>query len=428
MNNEKTRPASVPEEGEQPLASSYIKLLRANPNFRCVWLGEVASSFGDWFNLVATATLVEKLTGSGGALGVLFAVRMLAPFLASIFAGVLADRHSRRKIMIVTDLSRALVVLCFLLVRTPEDVWLLYALTAIQLGLSGLFSPARSAILPDIVPKGDLGVANALSSTTYAIMQTVGAAAGGLLAGIIGLYETFIIDAATFVLSALLVMRVRLDAAQSQTSSALRPSALQLYAAGLDHLRRDRELFMLSMQKGLNAFFITGGLNIFSITLALRYFPIGEAGSISVGLVFCATGLGTAIGPVVARLLIADHVPALRYGLFWCYIISAAGLVVMAPALSFAVVLAGLVIRGMGGGTMFVFSSHLMMLQTPAEVRGRVFASEFAIRSLLGAAGAAVFSLGVDSPIGVEGMLWLTAGAALVPACIWGLWLRLSSR
>lgn len=415
------------EEAEHSSASSYVKLLRENPNFRRVWLGEVASSFGDWFNLIATATLVEKLTGSGGALGALFALRMLAPFLASTFAGVLADQHSRRTIMIFTDIARALVVLGFLLVRTPADVWLLYVLTALQLGLSGLFSPARSAILPDIVPKRDLGVANALSSTTYAIMQTVGAAAGGLLAGVIGLYETFVIDACTFAISALLIMRVRVDEAQVQARSDVRQSALRLYADGLRHLRRDRELLMLSMQKGLNAFFITGGLNIFSITLALRYFPIGQSGSVSVGLVFCATGIGTAIGPVVARFFIADRVPALRRGLFWCYIISAAGLVVMAPALSFAMVLAGLVIRGMGGGTMFVFSSHLLMLRTPAEVRGRVFASEFAIRSLLGAAGAAVFSLGVDSRIGVEGMLWVTAGAALVPAVIWGLWLRSSA-
>ena len=76
---------------------------------------------------------------------------------------------------------------------------------------------------------------------------------------------------------------------------------------------------------------------------------------------------------------------------------------------------------------MFVISSHLLMLRTSPEARGRVFASEFAIRTLLGAAGATVFSLGVDGPLGVAGMLWLTAAAGLVPAVIWGVWLRTST-
>lgn len=420
------QPEAMPARVERASLSGYVDLLRDNPNFRRLWLGDVASSFGDWFNLIATATLVEMLTGSGSALGGLFAVRMLAPFLASSFAGVLADRHSRRRIMICTDLARAVIVLGFLLVRTPADVWLLYALTALQLGLSGLFSPARSAILPDLVRPQDLGAANALGSATYAIMQTFGAAVGGLMTGVIGLYETFVIDAATFAVSAVLIAMVKVDEA---AAGRPRPgqSAVQLYVAGIQHLRRDGELLMLAMQKGLNAFFITGGLNILSITLALRYFPIGEAGSLSIGLIFCATGIGTAIGPVVARLAAADRIPALRRGLFWCYIVSAIGLVIIAPIVSFAAVLAGMVIRGIGGGTMFVFSSHLLMLRTPAAVRGRVFASEFAIRSLLGAAGAAVFSLGVDG-LGVAAMLWVTAGAALVPACIWGLWLRTSHR
>ena len=106
------------------------------------------------------------LTQSGVAVGGLFVVRLLAPFIVSPFAGVVADRYNRKTILIVADIARALTVLGFLFIREPRQVWFLYVLTAIQLGISGFFFPARSAILPDVVTPQGLGAANALSSAT----------------------------------------------------------------------------------------------------------------------------------------------------------------------------------------------------------------------------------------------------------------------
>ena len=90
------------------------------------------------------------------AIGGLFVVRMLAPFLVSPIAGVAADRYNRKWLLIIADLVRALTVLCFLFVRSSEDVWLIYVLSAIQMGLSGFFFPTRNAILPDITSKEEL--------------------------------------------------------------------------------------------------------------------------------------------------------------------------------------------------------------------------------------------------------------------------------
>ena len=98
-------------------AVSYTDLLRNNRNFRFLWLGQIVSLLGDWFNLVAAAALVGLLTQSGFAVGSLFVVRMLAPFLVSPIAGVAADRYNRKYILIAADLVRAAVVLAFLLVR-----------------------------------------------------------------------------------------------------------------------------------------------------------------------------------------------------------------------------------------------------------------------------------------------------------------------
>ena len=100
-------------------SGGYGELLRTNGAFRLLWFAQIASLFGDWFNIIALASLLAQLTGAGAALGGLFAIRMLGAFVASPLAGVLADRFNRKRILIVTDLLRAVVVLGFLLVRTP---------------------------------------------------------------------------------------------------------------------------------------------------------------------------------------------------------------------------------------------------------------------------------------------------------------------
>ena len=121
-------------------SSGYLALLKGNPNFRWLWAGEVISLFGDWFNLIASAALIANLTASGLAIGSLFVVRMLAPLLVSPLAGVVADRYNRKYLLIASDLLRAGIVLCFLLVREARFAWLLYLLTFLHLGVSGFSS------------------------------------------------------------------------------------------------------------------------------------------------------------------------------------------------------------------------------------------------------------------------------------------------
>ena len=140
----------------------YRKLIRENRDYRFLWLGQVVSEGGDWFNLIASSSLIAQYTGSGLAVGLLFVIRTLAPFLSSPLGGVLADRYDRKKIIITTSILRAFVLLGFLFVQEREDLWLLYTLTILQLFLSGLFYPSRTAILPDLVRKENVGTATAI--------------------------------------------------------------------------------------------------------------------------------------------------------------------------------------------------------------------------------------------------------------------------
>ena len=405
-----------------PSAVGYRQLIIGNRNFRNLWAGQIVSMFGDWFNLIACAALVGTLSSYGLVIGSLFIVRMAAPLFVSSIGGVLADRHSRRLIMVATDLLRAVVVLGFLLVRSPSELWLMFGLTALQFALSGLFVPAQSAILPDIVSDSELGTANALSSATYAVMQALGAAVGGISTGLWGVHVTFLVDAFSFVVSAMLCWRITLTTVTHRTRVVSQRWHVE-FLDGLSYLRAHRDTMLVVLHKGANCLLITGGLNVLLVLLAEQTFVIGRDGGISVGLLFGATGVGTALGPLIARVFTGDRESSLRQGLALSYLVSGMGLALMASLHSFVLVFAGTALRGMGGGMLFVFSTQLLLMRVPNAVRGRVFSTEFALRSAMSALGMALVSALVGSVFGLSTMLWLMSVLTLIPAALWCWWL-----
>ncbi len=164
---------------------------------------------GDWFNTIALYTIILQLTGSGRDVGLLLVARFVPSFLFGPISGVVADRFSRQKIMIVSDLLRAVVVLGFLFVRRADQLWIIYVLTVLQLGLSTFFEPAKTAAIPSIVEDRELVAANAISSVTWSAMLTIGAAIGGIITDAFGTDVAFVLDAATYLLSAALIASIR---------------------------------------------------------------------------------------------------------------------------------------------------------------------------------------------------------------------------
>jgi len=409
---------------ERAAPIGYGELISGNRNFRYLWFGQIVSLLGDWFNLIASASLVAMLTQSGFAVGGLFVVRMLAPFLVSPIAGVVADRYNRRQILIITDVLRALTVFGFLLVREAGHVWLLYALTAIQLGISGFFFPTRNAILPDLVPARGIGAANAISSATWSVMLALGAAIGGLVSGYWGIYPAFVIDGLTFLLSALLIAQIRLDVkpALDPADKTIRAS-LRQYLDGLRYLREHTNTLVIAFHKAAIALIMFSGFQVVQVAISEDVFVIGIGGGISLGLMFGINGVGTGIGPILARRLTGDRDRSLRVAILIGYLIGALGLAITGSLINFGTVLFGTLLRGVGGGIIWVFSTQLLLQLVPGHIRGRIFASEFAIFTLASAVGASLAGALLDSSLGMSGLIWWMAGLSLIPAALWALWL-----
>lgn len=402
----------------------YAALVRSNRNFRLLWFGQIISLLGDWFNLIASAALVAQLTQSGLAVGSLFVVRTLAPFLLSPVAGVVADRYDRKWILILSDLSRSAVVFCFLLVRDPGQVWLLYVLTALQLGLSAFYFPARNAILPDVVTTAELGAANALSSATWSVMLAVGAAIGGLVSGAWGNYTAFVVDGSSFILSALLTLLVTLPATPRRGGAKTVGAALRDYMEGMRYLERHRDTLLITFHKAINALFLSSSFQVLQVAIAQQIFTIGKGGGISLGLMFGLAGIGTGIGPMFARYLTGDDNRRLRWGIAAGYLIGGVGLLISAPLLNLGLFLVGTLIRGIGGGIIWVFATQLLMQVVPGPIRGRIFATEFAFFYLGSALAATLVGALLDAQVSMSLIIGGMAGLSLIPCLIWVLWLR----
>ncbi len=408
--------------------TGYLALVRDNANFRNLWLGQIISLLGDWFNLIASASLVGALTQSGLAVGGLFVVRMLAPFLVSPIAGVAADRYNRKRLLILTDLLRGVTVLGFLLVREPGQVWLLYALTAIQLGISGFFFPARAAILPDIVSKSELGAANALTSAAWSVMLALGAALGGLVAGGWGAYPAFIIDAGTFLLSAFFVSRVVYQHKPRLGDTSIRAALVQ-YVDGLRYLAKRSDILVIALTKAAFGLTVSGAFQVLQVRITEEIFVIGEGGGISLGIMYAVVGAATGLGPIVARRFTGDRDRPMRVAIILAYGISVIGLLLASTLASFGIVLVGTFLRGFGAGLNWVFSTQLLLQLLPDRVRGRVFSTEFAALTLMSAASSAVAGWGLDnSGYSIAEILQITAGGAMFFGLLWTLWLLFGSR
>ncbi|HZD11298.1 MAG TPA: MFS transporter, partial [Candidatus Binatia bacterium] len=244
-------------------------------------------------------------------------------------------------------------------------------------------------------------------------------------AGEWGVYPSFVVDASTFVFSALLISRInyrRVEADEGADRSVA--AALREYVGGLRYIWRYRDIMVIAMQKAAVSLVVSGAFQVIQVTLAERIFVIGEAGGTSLGIMYAAVGVGTGLGPILARLFTRDRGRALRVAIAISYAVTAAGLAIMAPLSSFPVVLLGILLRGVGNGVSWVFSTQLLLQILPDRVRGRVFSTEFAMFTLTNAISSAGAGLVLDSPqVDVSLMLWWMAALTLLPGLLWVAWL-----
>ena len=360
--------------------AGYWELLRGNVDFRRLWAGNVVSLLGDWFNTIALYTLVSRLTGSPFALGAVFVFKMLPWALASPLAGILVDRYNRRRLMIGSDLLRAVVVLGFLLIDEASEVGWLYALIAAQVVVGAVFIPAKSASIPNITTPRELLTANALMSATWSIMLALGAALGGFATEWFGEQTVFVIDSLTYLVSAYFIYRARIPQdTEAPAEGPLVRTAAKEIVAGWQRMRAVPRVGRIALAKATWA--LAGGALVYLLTLLGDEVAPGALAA-GIGILFAARGVGTGIGPVVARAVFKnqDRWPLV---LGACIVFSGACYVIVGLVpWALGLVIGLIMLAHTAGGANWVLATVLLQQRTEDRFRGRVFATEWLLVSL----------------------------------------------
>ena len=403
----------------------YIDLLRRNRSFRQLWLGQVVSQMGDWFNTIALYTIILQLTGSGRDVGLLLVARFVPSFLFGPISGVVADRFSRQKIMIWSDLLRALVVLGFLFVRRPDQLWIIYVLTVLQLGLSTFFEPAKTAAIPSVVEDRELVAANAISSVTWSAMLTIGAAIGGIMTSAFGTDVAFVLDAATYLVSAALIASIRVPKRKKRERQKLslgRALGITETIEGIRYVKdRPRVLALLLVKP---AWGLGGGILTLLAVFGERIFPVGKNAAGGIGVLFAARGIGTAVGPIVARRIAGEGNRRMQTAIGISFLIGGVFYILFGISTSLVFALIVLGIAHCGGSILWVFSTVMLQRSVVDKFRGRVFAAELALLTLTMAASNYVTGEFLDRGISPR---WVTVGIGML-FIMPGIWWFLTQR
>ncbi|HEY0603025.1 MAG TPA: MFS transporter, partial [Herpetosiphonaceae bacterium] len=234
-----------------------LKTLRQR-NFALLWTGGIISGFGDWLLLVALPIFVYNLSGSSLATGAMFIIQILPRVLLAPVAGVFVDRWDRKRVMVISDIIRGVVLLSLLFVQSTDLLWVVYLVALVMSSVAQFFGPADSALVPSLVEKEDLIAANSLTSLAANLTRLAGPALGGLLMEWIGFNAVIVLDSISFFFSALLIGLISKRATAPEQPAEDEPAATSLVAGiwqefwdGLQVVRRDPMLVAIFLVVGL---------------------------------------------------------------------------------------------------------------------------------------------------------------------------------
>jgi len=415
--------------------ASYARLLGGNRNFRRLWSAQVVSELGDWFYTLAIYNLLLQLTGRAGSVALALVLQVLPQTVIGPTAGVINDRLRRKQVMIAADIGRTLIVLCMLLIRSKEMVWLVYPLLMAETLLAAFFEPARNAVIPNIVEREDVVLANTLSSSTWSVNLMVGATLGGVVAALLGRDAVFLLNALSFVVSASLIWGMRF--AEPHAEGGRRFEARELVdfspiLAGIRYVRAHVRLRSTIFVK-FGILIIGPGWVLFTVMgqneFAVRWHGMApERGAfLGMSLLLGARGLGALLGPLLAAPWAGHWKHRLEVAIFWGYLAAAAGYTLLGVSGHLWQACLCVMLAHSGGSIVWVFSTTLLHLQSDDKFRGRVFAADLGLCMFTIAAGAYLAGRFVDWGFAARNVASVAGILMLIPAALWGISVRRNS-
>ncbi len=427
-------------------SATYSELLRRNKNFRHLWTGQFISELGTWFSFIAELGVVRLLSGSALVATALLVARLIPFLLAAPIAGVLTDRFSRKRIMIVADVLRAAVALVYLIAIPLRAPWIIVACSALMTTISMFFEAAKNAAMPNMVTSRELLTANVMMFSTRFLQYTLGAAMGGVTAAQFGYNVAFLVNSLSFLASAVFILLipeavmsvtepkrkeaiVEIDPMSAETCASAPISGSEQPVETATFFKDLREglsyIWMTPFVRGiilLNVGWATGGgmVNLLFDQMGAHTFAHDDLGDWNVSALFAASGAGLFFGMMLARRAGAWAVEERRAGLFIGWSLVAQGALLSAAGLMPSLTLMAIFVAGarLILGAEFGVQETFMMRVLPDQYRGRVFTTDRSLE-LATMAIATVASGWLIKWLGPRAVMVISGALSASPGVVW---------
>jgi len=353
-------------EAASPKRAPFSEVLR-NRDFLALWLGQVISQIGDSFTYLALLITVNRLTGSTVAMGFMVISLTLPQLIFSFLAGVVVDRVDRKRVMVVSDLLRGLLVLAFITVRTPEQVYVFYVVGFLLSSAGVFFSPAKTAMIPRIVQGEErLLSANALSQTIRVVALLFGPAMAGFAIAWLGTAPAFVVDSLTYIVSGIAILTISTDGRNVvERRTSLRTIWDQL-AEGVSYTVHNNTIL------GIIVTLMVALLGVGAIEVLFVPYLQGEFGAGSEGLGIVQTAQG--IGMLVGSALVGNLAARFRLTRIIAWSVALLGITIACAGLinQFALIAMVMFVAGLSLAPLNAAMSTLMQVTVPDDKLGRV--------------------------------------------------------
>jgi MFS family permease len=397
--------------------------LLARRNFGLLWFGGFISFVGDWVLYIGMPISIYQITGSALATTVMFVCGVVPSIVLGSVAGVYVDRWDRRRVVIIGNLLLAAALLPLTLVRGADTIWVVYIVVVVEASIGQFVVPAVGALLPRLVETDELVAANSLNAAANNLSRVVGPPIGGVIAATGGIMGVALVDAATFLVAAVLVASIRgvvsLPSVAASVEDGVRAwrRVWTEWRGGLRLIWADRVVRTLFLLVALSSI----GEGVFRVLFILYAVQILKGGASELGALMSAQGIGSILGSFALVAISARVSPAKLIG--WSTLLF--GLIdltafnVPAFGAPFAVVVGLFFLVGVPGAMSFPTIFSVVQARVPDAYRGRVLGAMFTTSSILalvglGIAGTLTVPLGTRAILNIQGLAYVIGGAAML--------------
>lgn len=342
--------------------NKHLALLKKHKTIRILSLIQLICYFGAWFSHVGIFTLLIHLDAKTWMIGLTAASAYIPSVFLAPFAGVIIDRFRAYPLFVIFMIVEAITVILLLLVDSLKWFWFLQLVVFIRMGTAGMYFQVEMSLLPKILDKSDLKLANEIHSIIWALSYTFGMAFAGLFVAKFGVYDSFMLDFFLYIVGVLLLMRLNLKEKPKDSHQ----KALDMIIQGFIYLKNNPFLLKLLLLHGFVA--VTTYDTLIGILAGVNYKEILSV-SLSIGILNTVRAFGLIFGPLMFTKFVNNK------NLFTVFIIQGLGLILWGALQSnFYLSFIGLFVTGLATSTLWSYTYTMVQNACEPKFYGRVIA------------------------------------------------------